>query len=198
MNLKQQDRQQISSQINSHQSGETVMTATVSDNLRNFLRTTVGKLIHKGATKAEAHAAPVQRESGGYQTRDDILETANPIWVAGDASFRGRENRLLHFLANRPEVGRQELDQLTGAANSPDLVMRMRRKYGFDINTERRTVLDRDGRRTRPGWYSLAKADLPMARAFVAFGPDSYRFRYAKFRRDHGFLPADHIVLMEG
>ncbi len=74
-----------------------------------------------------------------------------------------RERRLLAVLLKRGETSRHDLDGLIGAENSPDVVMRMRRKFGFDITMEKRKFADRDGQTVRIGFYSLSAADCPQA-----------------------------------
>ena len=83
---------------------------------------------------------------------------------AGTAPFyidSPRELRTLEVLLKHREISRHDLDHLIGAENSPDVVMRMRRKYGFDIDMEKRPFTDRDGCKVRIGWYSLSPADRP-------------------------------------
>lgn len=54
----------------------------------------------------------------------------------------------------RGQVSRSELDSICGAANSPDVVMRLRDK-GFVINCERRPVKNRFGESVLAGFYTL-------------------------------------------
>lgn len=74
-----------------------------------------------------------------------------------------RERRLLAVLLQRGETSRHDLDGLIGAENSPDVVMRMRRKFGLDLDMEKRNFADRDGQTVRIGFYSLSAADRPKA-----------------------------------
>jgi len=74
-----------------------------------------------------------------------------------------RERRLLAVLLQRGETSRHDLDGLIGAENSPDVVMRMRRKFGLDLDMEKRKFGDRDGQTVRIGFYSLSAADRPRA-----------------------------------
>ncbi len=74
-----------------------------------------------------------------------------------------RERRLLAVLLQRGETSRHDLDGLIGAENSPDVVMRMRRKFGLDLDMEKRKFADRDGQTVRIGFYSLSAADRPKA-----------------------------------
>jgi hypothetical protein len=41
--------------------------------------------------------------------------------------------------------------------------MRMRRKFGLDLDMEKRKFADRDGQTVRIGFYSLSAADRPKA-----------------------------------
>lgn len=54
----------------------------------------------------------------------------------------------------RGQVSRGELDRICGAANSPDVVMRLRDK-GFVIHCERRPVKNRFGESVLAGFYTL-------------------------------------------
>lgn len=74
-----------------------------------------------------------------------------------------RERRLLTVLLQRGQTSRHDLDGLIGAENSPDVVMRMRRKFGLDLDMEKRKFADRDGQTVRIGFYSLSAADRPRA-----------------------------------
>jgi hypothetical protein len=91
-----------------------------------------------------------QKEETGAQTSAFYID--NP-----------REHRTLEVLIKRSAISRHDLDQLIGAENSPDVIMRMRRKYGLDIDMEKRSFIDRDGCKVRIGWYSLSAADRPKA-----------------------------------
>lgn len=85
---------------------------------------------------------------------------------AGTAQFyidNPRERRLLTVLLQRGETSRHDLDGLIGAENSPDVVMRMRRKFGLDIDMEKRKFADRDGQTVRIGFYSLTASDRQKA-----------------------------------
>ncbi len=85
---------------------------------------------------------------------------------AGTAQFyidNPRERRLLATLLQRGETSRHDLDNLIGAENSPDVVMRLRRKFGLDLDMEKRKFTDRDGQQVRIGFYSLSAADRRKA-----------------------------------
>lgn len=86
---------------------------------------------------------------------------------AGTAQFytveNPRERRLLAALLQRGETSRHDLDGIIGAENSPDVVMRMRRKFGLDIDMQKRKFADRDGQTVRIGFYSLSPSDRPKA-----------------------------------
>ena len=73
--------------------------------------------------------------------------------------LNAREHRLLAVLLDIPEVSRHDLDQMIGAENSPDVVLRVRRKFGLLIPMTKRPFTDRDGEKVRVGWYSLNDAD---------------------------------------
>ena len=53
---------------------------------------------------------------------------------------------------------RESLDREAGCSNSPELVAELRR-CGLDVPCERISFIDRDGRKCRPGVYSLTASD---------------------------------------
>lgn len=69
-----------------------------------------------------------------------------------------RWNRLLAALLRGP-VYRHQLDNVIGAENSPDIVMKLRRELGLLIPCAHVPMIDRDGRKCRPGLYSLSEHD---------------------------------------
>ena len=71
--------------------------------------------------------------------------------VASD--YTPRLKRLIAALRSGPQM-RESLDRAIGASNSPHYVMELRR-MDFDIACERLDRRDRDGRRCRPGRYTL-------------------------------------------
>lgn len=69
-----------------------------------------------------------------------------------------REKRLLSAIA-RDWVDRQRCDAVAGATNSPDIVLRLRKRYGEDLIGMRWVDgTDRDGRPCRWGQYRLSDA----------------------------------------
>lgn len=68
-----------------------------------------------------------------------------------------RELRVIRALAIRPR-SREELDDIAGASNSPDLVSAMRRK-GLEIPSVRDPFKDRDGEVVYRGQYHLTAED---------------------------------------
>lgn len=83
------------------------------------------------------------------------------------ANLSPRERRLLEVLTKQGECSRHDLDRLAGYENTPDGVLRLRRKHGLDIPMERRPLIDRDGRKVRVGYYSLSTKDVTRARAIL-------------------------------
>lgn len=94
------------------------------------------------------------------------------------AKFTGTDNprhlRALTVLIRRP-ISRQELDNVAGCSNSPELVAELRRR-GLDIGCERIEFIDRDGRKCRPGVYFLTDKGR---RAFWAWKADTVQQRGA-------------------
>lgn len=106
------------------------------------------------------------------------MKNSNPelkiTWIATctlvDARYydlNPRETRLIDTLLKHAEVSRHDLDKQIGAENSPDVVMRLRRKFGLEIPMVKRNVIDRDGKPTMPGYYSLSKDDKSSLAGFI-------------------------------
>ena len=83
--------------------------------------------------------------------------TAVTTSAQNSAKFTGTDNprhlRVLAVLLRRP-ITRQELDNVAGCSNGPDLVAELRRR-GLAIECKRVEFTDRDGRQCRPGVYRL-------------------------------------------
>ena len=94
--------------------------------------------------------------------------TAVTTSAPNSAKFTGTDNprhlRVLTVLPRRP-LTRQELDNVAGCSNGPDLVADLRRR-GLDIPCERIEFIDRDGRTCRPGVYQLTRKDRRALRAW--------------------------------
>ena len=103
--------------------------------------------------------------SAGCRQQSDI-GTTNKVETSA-RPLSPRERRLLEILLDRPECGRHDLDHLAGYENSPDGVMGLRRKHGFDIPMERRPFIDRDCKKVRVGYYSLTAEDAAKARLIL-------------------------------
>ena len=87
--------------------------------------------------------------------------------------FAGTDNprdlRILNVLLHRP-VSREELDNIAGCANGPDLVSGLRsRGLGEEhLPCKRIKFIDRDGYTCRPGVYSLTEKGRRMVYAWMA------------------------------
>jgi len=68
-----------------------------------------------------------------------------------------RHLRALAALLRRP-MPREALDSAAGASNGPELVAELRRR-GLEVPCERISFVDRDGRKCRPGVYTLTEGD---------------------------------------
>lgn len=68
-----------------------------------------------------------------------------------------RHLRAIRLLMIRP-VKREELDQVAGCSNAPELIAELRRR-GLEIPCARISCLDRDGKECRPGIYHLSDKD---------------------------------------
>jgi len=67
--------------------------------------------------------------------------------------FTAREARLLSALLHEPLM-REAVDRISGASNGPQVVAGLRSKL-VSIDCELLDQIDRDGRKCRPGRYSL-------------------------------------------
>jgi hypothetical protein len=79
-----------------------------------------------------------------------------------------REKRALNALKIRP-IMREELDEIAGCSNGPELVAGLRRK-GLEVPCERITRIDRDGKQCRPGRYELTQDDKKIIREWFRGG----------------------------
>jgi hypothetical protein len=77
-----------------------------------------------------------------------------------------RQRRTLVALLDAPRT-REQLDRIAGASNSPDVVGRLRRRFGLELPCETEAVIDRDGKRVGRGVYRLAELDKPTALRLV-------------------------------
>lgn len=75
-----------------------------------------------------------------------------------------REYRTALYLTKFGSVSRKELDDVSGALNSPEVVRNMRNN-GWDISCGRIEVQDRDGRLCRPGIYYVSSEVRDLMRA---------------------------------
>lgn len=80
--------------------------------------------------------------------------------------FQGTTNprhiRALRDLLRLP-VDREDLDQVVGCRNSPELVAELRRR-GLKVPCLRTTAVDKDGRLTRVGTYYLTELDRMLVK----------------------------------
>ena len=90
------------------------------------------------------NARPEKTEASALEQRE--FYTDNP-----------RHQRALALLLQRP-AKREELDRAAGCSNGPELVAELRRR-GLELPCERVDAIDRDGRRCKPGIYSLTSRD---------------------------------------
>lgn len=77
-----------------------------------------------------------------------------------------RDIRLLAALEKR-SVTRHAADHIAGARNSPEYIRRLR-ALGLQIVCERIEMVDRDGKRCRPGRYRLLASSKRYARQLLA------------------------------
>ena len=88
-------------------------------------------------------------------------EKQNASLSTQHVQFTGTDNprhlRAIRLLMIHP-VKREELDNVAGCSNGPELVAELRRR-GLEIPCTRIARLDRDGRECRPGIYHLTDKD---------------------------------------
>lgn len=73
--------------------------------------------------------------------------------------FTPRQVRVLEALLPGRWVDREPLDRIAGSSNSPDVISKLRRKFGQDsIDMELIDGTDRDGKPCRTGRYRLTPA----------------------------------------
>lgn len=77
-----------------------------------------------------------------------------------------RHRRILQALLAGP-VTREQVDELAGASNGPDEVLRLRRGHGLVIPCERQQGFDRDSHRVEFGVYRLTARDHDMVRRLL-------------------------------
>jgi hypothetical protein len=106
------------------------------------------------------------RKEGAPGKGTSIVTHASPRRLTRLDPDDQRGHRVLAALSVRPR-SRAELDSIAGAANSPNLVLRLRREYGLNLPCHHVRLIDRDGRPCRPGVYSVSTADVPKIRRLL-------------------------------
>ena len=84
------------------------------------------------------------------------------------AQFTGTDNprhlRVLTSLLHGSRT-REEIDQIAGCSNSPQLISDLR-TLGLELPCSRLRRIDRDGKKCAPGIYSLTDSDRQQVLAF--------------------------------
>ena len=80
-----------------------------------------------------------------------------------------RHRRVLLALLSGPKT-REQLDRAAGASNGPDVVLKLRRRYGLQLPCTLGAVRDRDGATVERGIYRLSQSDCATVAALVAQG----------------------------
>lgn len=78
-----------------------------------------------------------------------------------------RYARALTALLTHQEIPREAMDRTIGASNSPDVLMRLGRRFGLGITCRQVESLDRDGLPCRPGRYSIDPASREQAKTVL-------------------------------
>ena len=85
---------------------------------------------------------------------------SHSTWFARTQS--PRHIRVLQALLERGKLTREQLDDISGSSNGPDVVLKLRCK-GLSIPCELVQRIDRDGRPCEAGIYRLTTKDQPCA-----------------------------------
>jgi len=102
------------------------------------------------------NARPHKAESSAPSKRE-FTGTSNP-----------RHLRVLTLLLRKPQP-REAIDASAGCSNGPELIAELRRRgLGEHLTCTRIHALDRDGKRCRPGVYSLTEQGRRMVWAWLA------------------------------
>lgn len=118
----------------------------------NNMMTAISRLFGQDPQgKSRAMKTKPANDNAGLQP-GGVGKTNNTLRCKGYAMHQEsaricRKSRLLQLLLNKGPVSRHDLDELLGAENTPDLVMRLRRNNGFELPCERRPMIDGDGLR---------------------------------------------------
>lgn len=128
--------------------------------------------LHQTTTPAHPRSdeAPPGANGQGFQ-RGQGSKHEGPDFQAHSASAQAirseRHRRVLRALLRGPKT-REQLDRIAGASNGPDVVFKLRRRFGLVIPCALGVVCDRDGHSVERGTYSLSEADRPTAAVLVA------------------------------
>jgi len=90
----------------------------------------------------------------GADTQDSTAKNQERKF-SGTANLR--HLRVIHAAMTRA-LPREQLDQVAGCSNGPELVAELRRR-GLDFPCERTPAIDRDGFIVKPGVYHLTEQD---------------------------------------
>lgn len=80
-----------------------------------------------------------------------------------------RQRRALSALLTGPKT-REQIDRIAGASNSPDVIGRLRKRFGMTLPCELERIRDQDGRSVERGVYSLTAQDATKARHLLEGG----------------------------
>ncbi len=79
-----------------------------------------------------------------------------------------RQNRVLQaLLARLGWIWREEIDQIAGASNGPEIIRQLRHHYGIEIDMVKVEKIDRDGRPCKPGKYKITVRGIEAASAYL-------------------------------
>lgn len=114
-------------------------------------------------TTTSKNEAPAGQGEGNAETElNTVNATTTDTFVDNP-----REARALRALWVGP-VSREAMDRIVGASNSPDIILRCRRKYGLTIPCNLVPFVDRDGKHGKSGVYVLTADDRLMVHKLLA------------------------------
>lgn len=101
--------------------------------------------------------APIERNNEG--AAKPIIQSQNSTTLQPKTNNQTELRALSALVAAQGRgVSRKDLDKACGAANSPEIVRRLRAK-GFDVHCEMRQTKNRFGESVQAGYYTLLGFD---------------------------------------
>ncbi len=129
---------------------------TVEQGQQNLLANFSG--LRKVSAPTETAAQGQSKPTGAHSRPQKVRRLQSP-----------RQCRALSALLAGPKT-REQIDRIAGASNSPDVIGRLRKRFGMTLPCELERIRDRDGRSVERGVYSLTAEDATKARHLLEGG----------------------------